>query len=352
MMATRLLLLLCLAGHVLAKEPPDVDCLVVHLNYVQCYWNKQGTPDVNYTFYGWFHHDKNISECTTYLSENNTKIGCNHPYEKKLNRFQTFYTKLVHGEDTFERKLELKQKVKLYPPTNLTVQMGSDSNLRFYWNQTSSNCVESEIRCRINNKEWDVSLVSIGLQSYCINMPSKNSVYELQVRSKLGSTCAESLYWSDWSEPVVWGSNNSTDPNQKNELMFVWTPVFFLLGTLTFILLVMILLHHERVRIILMPVVPKPSLISHNMQDWLQLSKGLKESFNPNYNDRACPVREYCHVSQSDSESSDSSTSSITTDQTDCSVLITVDESDLSTPCSSSTSAVLVSSGQKDQVSA
>lgn len=87
------------------------------------------------------------------------------------------------------------------------------------------------------------------------------------------------------------------------------------------------------------------------IKDWLQISKGMKESFNPNYNERACPVREYCPVSQSNRESFDSSTSSVTTDQTDCSVLIPADESGLSTSCSSSTSTVLVSSEEAEQVS-
>lgn len=80
------------------------------------------------------------------------------------------------------------------------------------------------------------------------------------------------------------------------------------------------------------------------------MSKGLKEGFRPTYNERACPVREYCHVSQSDSESCDSSTFSVTTDQTDCSVSIPANESEDSTPCSSSTSTALDSS-EEQQVS-
>lgn len=84
-------------------------------------------------------------------------------------------------------------------------------------------------------------------------------------------------------------------------------------------------------------------------KDWPQLSKRLKETFNPNYNERACPVREYCPISQS--ESFNSSTSSVASNQTDCSVVIPVDESGLSTSCSSSTSTVLVSSEEAEQVS-
>lgn len=32
----------------------DVECIVIHLKSVHCVWNKQGTPEVNYTFYGGF----------------------------------------------------------------------------------------------------------------------------------------------------------------------------------------------------------------------------------------------------------------------------------------------------------
>lgn len=65
-------------------------------------------------------------------------------------------------------------------------------------------------------------------------------------------------------------------------------------------------------------------------KDWFQFSKGLKDNFKPDYNERACPVREYNYVSQSDVVSSDGSTCSVTTDQTDCS--IEHDPEDLSAP--------------------
>ncbi|XP_044227428.1 cytokine receptor common subunit gamma-like [Thunnus albacares] len=347
-MTTTLLLLLCLTGVVIANEPPDVDCTVVHLAAVHCVWNKQGTPEVNYTFYGKFHNDKG-SDCGNYLSVNNTIIGCEFPY-KKEQRFDTFHTVLKHGDSKTEKDHELKGKVRLNPPTNLTVQNVSDSNLWYYWNQTCHRCVESEVRYRSNNKKWQSSKVSIGKQNYCINMPSSSSVYELQVRSRIGNDCGESQYWSDWSEPVTWGSNNGTETNQPNNTMSVWATVVSISAALTLVLLVMMLLHHERLRIIFIPVVPKPSLFHDDIEDWLRMSKGLKEGFKASYNERACPVREYCHVSQSDSESSDSSTSSVTTDQTDCSVFILANESEESTPCSSSTS-VAVTLSEEQQVS-
>ncbi|XP_008299708.1 cytokine receptor common subunit gamma [Stegastes partitus] len=310
-MPTSLLLLLCLIGHVFAIQPPDVDCVVVHLKHVHCSWNQKGTPEVNYTFSSWFHNEK-VSTCATYLSENGMNTGCNQPYEE-TKRFLTFYTELEHGNDIFRKTHELVKKVKLYPPSNLTVKNGSDFNLWFYWNQTSFKCVESEVLYKINDRKEQRSMVGAAIQSYCINLPSSTSRYELRVRSRLEHICGQSLFWSDWSEPVVWGSNNGTATTQRLP-MSVWTPVLYGVGALTLILLVIMLLHHERLRIILIPVVPKPSLISQDIEGWFP--KGVKESFKANYNERACPVREYCNVSQSDSERSDSSTSSVSTDQT------------------------------------
>ncbi|XP_068456702.1 cytokine receptor common subunit gamma-like isoform X2 [Clinocottus analis] len=264
---------------------------------------------------------KEFNECPTYLSENNTNTGCNLPF-KDNQRFLIFNTKLVNGNQTSQMEHHLKTKVKLNPPTNVTVTNGSDSNLWLNWSQIKHSCVESEVRYRVNNRNWATYQVRIGEQNYCINLPSNSSRYEMQVRSRFGDACGKSSFWSNWSEPVVWGSNNSTHINQKTSPMSVWTPVLYAGGAFILILLVMMLLHHERIRIIFIPVVPKPSPKLHNIEDWFQFPKGLKGSFN--YNERPCLVREYCHISQSDSE--------------DCS--IPVNESDLSTSCSSSTSTV------------
>lgn len=82
-------------------------------------------------------------------------------------------------------------------------------------------------------------------------------------------------------------------------------------------------------------------IFPHFFKDWFQLSKGLSENFKASYNEQVCPVREYNYVSQSDSMNSDDSTSSVNTNQTDCSVSIDVnDPEDLYVPLSSSSSQV------------
>ncbi|KAM4547259.1 cytokine receptor common subunit gamma-like [Fundulus diaphanus] len=323
-MPTQLLLFLTLIAQILAKEPPDVECLVIHLEHVHCVWNQQGTPDVNYTFYSRF-SDEGESSCADYLTESGTNIGCRRPYTR-VQRFNTFYTKLTDGNRTYLKELDLKGKVKLNPPINLTVKNGSDFNLWFYWNQTAVRCVESQVRVRMNNNKWEPSSV-YNAQHYCLNLPSSSARYELQVRSRIESSCGESEFWSDWSEPAVWGFNNTTYANIKDEAMPVWTAVLYVLGAITLVLLVMILLHNERIKIILIPPLPKPVLNSPDVEDWFHFSKGLiKEGFNANFSERACPVREYQPVSRSDSNSSDSSGLTTTTDQTDCSIAIAENE--------------------------
>ncbi|XP_029956817.1 cytokine receptor common subunit gamma-like [Salarias fasciatus] len=322
-MTMRALLFFCLFGYTFGEITPNVSCVIIDVRYVSCTWNQQGTPEVNYTFNSWFHYE-NKKACTNYLSEKNVKTGCIRPYAE-TQRFRTFHTQLVHGSNSFTKDHNLKNEVLLNPPANLTVLFGEDKNLWFYWNYTvATNCVRSEVRHRINNKNWQSDVLGEQAQKYCINLPSSTHHYELQVRSKMADACGASRNWGNWSEPVEWGSNNSTDPHPKLESENVWTPVFYVMFPLIFVILVSLLLYHERLRII--PVVPKPTLIIHDIEDWLQSSKSLKESFKANYNELPCPVREYCHVSQSDSESSSSSTSSLTTDQTDCSVCIPVNE--------------------------
>ncbi|KAF7662534.1 hypothetical protein LDENG_00233520 [Lucifuga dentata] len=351
-MLAGLFLVLYFTEHVVAKNPPDVVCLMINLKYVHCSWNGQRTPDVSYSFYSRFRHGETFRKCVTYISEDGTNTGCDQPYDLLIEkRFQQFYTKLVHGNDSFQKTHDLKRKVKLNPPVNLTALNGSDGNLWFYWNHTISGCVESEVHHRINNNKWEISKLSVGRQNYCINLPSSSSRYELQVRSTIWKDCGGSDFWSDFSQPVFWGSmkeNNSTDINRGS--MSLLTPVLSVVGAFILILLVIMLLHHERLRIILIPIIPTPNnlkeiLTNPNDEAWLHISKSHKEGFKANFNERACPTCEYHHVSQSESESSDSSTGSTFSDTTN-----QTESEGLSTSCSSSSSTCLAPS-EEEQVS-
>nr|XP_061818567.1 cytokine receptor common subunit gamma-like [Nerophis lumbriciformis] len=311
-MLTNFLLLLCLSGPVFPREPPDVDCILLHLETVHCTWH----TTINYTFKSRF-YGEHFSECERYLTQGSINNGCIQPYSDRSNRFRTFYTQLAHSNSTFLKEHNLEKKVKLNPPTNVTVQNGSDLNLWFYWNQTTPNCVENEVRYRTNFKKWDTHRVTPRKQNYCINLPSSRSRYELQVRSKMEKTCGESPIWSEWSEPVVWGSNNGTETDRPEAGYSMLVRILvYVLPPAILALMVILLLQYERFRIRFIPVVPKPTPIPQDIVGWLQISKSLKEGFKTSYYEHGCPVREY-QGSDSDSQCSDDSISFLNTEPTD-----------------------------------
>ncbi|CAB1333136.1 unnamed protein product [Coregonus sp. 'balchen'] len=219
----------------------------------------------------------NMEECTTYLQEKSNAVGCRLSFDMS-DRFRTLTTKLVHQNKSYVKNLNLKRIVKLYPPTNLSVEMNKDPELNLYWNNSKNNqCIESEVRYRINSNKWQSSTLRWE-QKYIVNDPLKNSLYEFQVRARVNSDCGESEFWSDWSQPILWDSMKGNNITGKN------------------------------------------------LEDLLD-----KDNLEPNFTERVCPVREYRLVPQTGSVSESESNLSIPTDQSDS----------LST-CSSSTSTLPV----------
>uniref|UniRef100_A0A3B5LDM0 Cytokine receptor-like factor 2-like D1 domain-containing protein n=1 Tax=Xiphophorus couchianus TaxID=32473 RepID=A0A3B5LDM0_9TELE len=250
-------------------KPRLTFCLVINLESLRCMWNLQGTPQVNYTFYSRF---VSRTICAEYLSENGTRIGCTLPYITQQ-RFDSFYTKLWDGNKADppldrvpEVKHDLKGKVKLNPPTNLTVMNGSDLNLWFYWNQTITYCVESEVRIRKNNNSWEVSPIYSGPQSYCQNLPSSTARYELQVRIRFNNFCGQSEFWSDWSDPVVWGFNNTTGKAAGYMVYTEFMQKEIVLTGCEFFPFSQYQILKMRIKIILIPPLPKPALNSPDVE--------------------------------------------------------------------------------------
>lgn len=70
--------------------------------------------------------------------------------------------------------------------------------------------------CKKNNHT--VLLVVVAQSSgtsmenaFNVPFPNAQSRYEFQVRVRMFVTCGQSDLWSEWSEPVVWGSMKKTN---------------------------------------------------------------------------------------------------------------------------------------------
>ncbi|XP_035627604.2 cytokine receptor common subunit gamma-like [Oncorhynchus keta] len=333
MVGSWLFLLISLQGYE-APSTHNVNCLIINLDYVNCIWSEQRIPEVNFTFFSSRFIKGKMEECTTYLQEESYAVGCRLSYDKS-DRFRTLTTKLVHQNNSYVQDHNLKSMVKLYPPVNLSVEMNKDPELNLYWNNSKNTlCIESEVRYRINGDKWKTSTPSKE-QKYAVAFPLKSSRYEFQVRARVNNMCGESKFWSEWSQPIQWDSrkgNNITEISGSS--MSVWKPVLSLVGTMTLFILACMLVYRERerLRFILIPIVPNPGKnLDENVEAWCQISKDI--CFQSNFTELACPVREYSLVPQTGSVSESESNFSILTDQ-----------SDLLSTCSSSASTFPVTS--------
>ncbi|XP_046898947.1 cytokine receptor common subunit gamma-like isoform X2 [Hypomesus transpacificus] len=333
----------------------EVSCLILNLDSVECTWRGQ----VNYTFYSRYKSDQ-YRECSSYVLEQGLVIGCSEAYLDIRDRFKSFSTNLTHENCSTVKIHDLKARVKMNPPTNLTVKNIDGHELWLYWNNSRNyHCLESEVWHKNNNSEWKSFNCDNGKHDFSVPLPSQSLRYVFQVRTRVSDTCYESKFWSEWSQAISWGP--IIVPNLKVKglpgvAVTVWTPLLAVMAALTLLLLVMLLLHNERLKVILVPMVPNPAknpilaelLDTHNgnVEEWLHISKELKEGFKPNFSERACSVREYTTQSANQSESS----APITIDQSDCSVSISTDQSNClsnSGSSSTSTSSLPITSGEE-----
>ncbi|KAK1800607.1 hypothetical protein P4O66_005813 [Electrophorus voltai] len=306
-----------------SKIPTNIRCLIINLEYVNCTWDEEGILQENYTFRSRFekHAEK---ECPTYLKANNVNVGCILPYsEKDMQRFEILHACVFRhdGSVVIDYHHKMTNMVKLDPPYNLTVKF-RDPELWLYWNTSSrakSSCKESQVRYRTNGKEWRTQHMNIERNSFNVPYPSNRSMYEFQVRVRMSSNCGQSKIWSEWSNLLGWSSQKNTNDTVTLATSMAMMTMYLAGAAVLLITLSCLLMHSERLRVILVPVVPSPKNLGDlierydgNVENWLCISKELQDGFKPNFTERPCPVREYRLVSQASTQGSDSVLSSPT----------------------------------------
>ncbi|KAM9456250.1 interleukin 2 receptor, gamma a [Clarias gariepinus] len=303
-----------------ASSPPDqIECMVVNLEYMNCTWNGNGTQSGNLSFKSSYKSRDSSQtdpvECASYLHVGALRVGCLVPYsEEKLLRFRDFYAWL-YRDDIIIAKQEytpLSKRVKLHPPHNVSWVL-RDPELWIYWNISSNikfMCQEREVRYRINGNQWN-DQGRVMENAFNVPFPNAQKRYDFQVRVRMSSNCAQSDLWSDWSELVSWGTtvNDTVLTTQTSTGLMV---LYTIGAAVVLIMLTCLLIHSERLRVILVPVVPSPKNLGDlidsyngNVEKWLHISKELQDGFKPNFSERPCTVREFRTETHSESESDD-----------------------------------------------
>ncbi|XP_026868843.2 interleukin 2 receptor, gamma b [Electrophorus electricus] len=278
----------------------NISCTVINLDYVDCNWTTAQMWEMNYTFSSVFQRQGSYQECSEYLQEHGHNVGCRIPLEDQAQRFNSIYTKLYMGSNQFISRnyTTLKERVKLNSPYNVSAKWNSKDELCLHWVNLVKkvSCVVNMVRYRRDADPWQ-SHTATGLSShYCISHASKLAVYTFQVRSNMKEACGPSELWSDWSDPVHWRNYTaSTEESQFQEWLQVFASV---LGAIILIGLAVLLCYYERIRVVLLHVVPDPSKnlqnlfqkYNGNVESWVHVSRELKEAFDPDYTDAPCVV--------------------------------------------------------------
>ncbi|XP_016100666.1 cytokine receptor common subunit gamma-like isoform X2 [Sinocyclocheilus grahami] len=272
----------------------SVQCKIINLEYVECFWHPN-TSTMNYTFSSAF--NQNFSQdCPEYIMEHNYTVGCRIPLKDPGHKFRKFYTNVsTDGNHTISKTFEsLQRKVQLNAPYNLSVMWNEqDSTLLLQWNSSSPTTKKCVIYMVRNQKDTSQSSNVTGT-SYSLSQVSQNKPYVFQVRSTVADTCGDSDLWSDWSDPVEWGSTGNISRQGW------WTWLYSIVSVLLLFLLGFLLCYCERKRIIFLPVVPDPSKnlqdLFHkhdgNVESWVHISRELKEAFQHDYTEPSCDVCE------------------------------------------------------------
>ncbi|KAJ8257582.1 hypothetical protein GJAV_G00187330 [Gymnothorax javanicus] len=196
--------------------------------------------------------------------------------------------------------------------------MRGSSELWLSWNisaRASASCLGSEVSYRKDSGPEEKMTGELSGRSFTLPFPSERSRYTFKVRVRVTESCLQSA-WSDWSSPRQWGPkklNNitSTDPVGGNSMG--WLPYTLALVCCAAVVTGFIFVfQNERLRVILIPVVPKPgktldellNTYNGNVEDWLNISPDFAEGFKPSFSEPACPVREYSLIPQRTSSGS------------------------------------------------
>uniref|UniRef100_A0A8C5UG12 Cytokine receptor common subunit gamma n=1 Tax=Malurus cyaneus samueli TaxID=2593467 RepID=A0A8C5UG12_9PASS len=192
-----------------------VECIFFNEEYMTCMWGSRETVTVNYSLYYWYKNASEKVECKHYLQNQGVRIGC-YFNKSELIQFQPFHV-LVNasvGGKSLEipsKRMELQDQVKPGVPINLTMSNMSNNQLQLTWATPYSrpNCLEHAVKYKSNK---DTSWTELSVNGYVFSLPSVDyeKYYTFYVRSKINQFCGKTQLWSEWSVPVVWGSNSSS----------------------------------------------------------------------------------------------------------------------------------------------
>uniref|UniRef100_A0A663MHP2 Fibronectin type-III domain-containing protein n=1 Tax=Athene cunicularia TaxID=194338 RepID=A0A663MHP2_ATHCN len=192
-----------------------VECVLFNEEYMTCMWGSRETLTANYSLYYWYENRSPVVECKHYLQDQGVSIGC-YFNQSEIIQFQPFRV-LINaslGSRTLKflsKPMELQDLVKPEAPVNLTIRNMSSNQLQLTWTSPypKAQCLEHAVKYKSNK---DTNWMEHQVKGDIFSFPSVDyeKYYTFYVRSKINSYCGRTQLWSEWSVPVVWGSNSTS----------------------------------------------------------------------------------------------------------------------------------------------
>ncbi|XP_062440690.1 cytokine receptor common subunit gamma isoform X3 [Rhea pennata] len=216
----------CLAA---ARNPPGVECVLFNEEYMTCTWGSRETLTTNYSLYYWYENRSPVVECKHYLQDRGVSVGCRFN-QSEIIQFQPFRVHVNASLDgkTLEipsERMELQDLVKPEAPVNLTIHNLSSNQLQLTWSSPypKAQCLEHAVKYKSNK---DTTWTEHRVKGEIFSFPSVDyeKYYTFYVRSKINSYCGSTQLWSEWSVPVVWGSNATSKSRHRGAAALVLDP--------------------------------------------------------------------------------------------------------------------------------
>ncbi|KAK2860590.1 hypothetical protein Q7C36_004756 [Tachysurus vachellii] len=248
-------------------------CVYYATKKMNCTWTVvKNTPDLQ-LFYRIGEQNKTLKSCMSYLSSGHIKTGC-HLHDKDLtSNANVFFVISTTGENHLNNKFKIDINVSVKPPTPNVHITKEGEHLCFQAvipnDFLAPQCLNYKfVYTRCNEKSEEItknSSLHVEYDTACM--------YKVRVQVIYSSMfCGEGHdIESDTSEPGYYGEDG--DPNLAFKLAMIVTPL------IVCCCLVAALLMFRRIKDIILPKIPEPSLFFKDMLNSTSdgFSKGLDE---------------------------------------------------------------------------
>uniref|UniRef100_UPI00398F0F1D interleukin-5 receptor subunit alpha-like isoform X4 n=1 Tax=Pristiophorus japonicus TaxID=55135 RepID=UPI00398F0F1D len=191
----------------------NLSCIFYDNNYMNCTWdiNKETPQGAQYFLSYRQTNEDTVTNCTNYHKDGQRNVACyGHKYEIDSIDEVNICVSESSNKTTlpFCRKMHPAGFYKLYTPINVTINENTDEvKWKLPKGNVNSSCYIYEIKITNRSNRGSIQNVeNLTGGKYVISRDQKKK-YSVQVRGKVVFECYESIFWSDWSKPLIIGAS-------------------------------------------------------------------------------------------------------------------------------------------------